>query len=62
MEGERSTIQLSDLTFNYPRRTNVHNHHLSGGGLKVKFHSRCDCHQGEMPGSEGNKKGPEGEK
>lgn len=39
MEGERSVVQLSDVAFNYPPRTNMHNHHLSGDGLEVKFHS-----------------------
>lgn len=62
MEGVQSTIQLSDVAFNYPPRTNKHNHHLSGDGLKAEFHSWCDYHEGERQGTEGHKKGPEGEK
>lgn len=61
MEGEWSTTQLSDVVFNYPLRTNMYNHHLSGDGLKAEFHSWCDYHEGEREGTEGHKKGARGE-
>ena len=62
MEGEQSTIELSDAAFNYPPRTDMHNHRLSVDGLEVKFHSSCDYHQGETQGREGHKKGARGGK